>query len=387
MSRHARSVALFASSFSPHIGGVEEAVRHLAHEQGGHGSSPIVVTMRWPKDLPAVETIAGIPVRRHVFRLAEHHPRALAAYALDNRRTQRAVNRQLVAHGADLVHVNCVSANAWYAYRAARKLGLPLVVTLQGELTMDASRVYDRSAALPGLLRRLLFEADAITACSRHTLSEAESFTGVALGERGRVIPNGVCVAELRDAAPARRGRPYVLAIGRHVKQKGFDVLIESWAKLQATVFEPVDLIIAGDGPERGSLIAQARDRGVEEVIEFPGRCDRATTASLFAGCLAFVLPSRHEPFGIVNLEAMAAAKPVVATDVGGVAEVVEAGATGLLVPAGDSGALAAALNELVTNPRLAADLGRRGAERSVDFDWSRIAAEYDRVYDGAAAR
>jgi len=369
------------------MGGVEEATRNLAAQHRARGDLPIVVTMRWPKDLPASETIDGIPVRRHVFRLPERRPRALAAYALENRATQRSVNRQLVAHGANLVHVNCVSANAWYASRAARKLGLPLVATLQGELTMDASGVYSRSTALPGLLRRLLADADAVTACSRHTLSEAESFTGVALGQRGRVIPNGVCVAELRDATPARRGRPYVLAIGRHVHQKGFDVLVEAWAKLQTTVFEPIDLVIAGDGPERDSLIAQARDRGVEGMIQFPGRCDRATTASLFSGCLAFVLPSRHEPFGIVNLEAMAAAKPVVATDVGGVAEVVEAGVTGLLVPAGDSGALAAALGQLVTNPGLAAELGRRGAQRSADFDWSRIAAEYNRVYDGVLAR
>jgi glycosyltransferase involved in cell wall biosynthesis len=105
-------------------------------------------------------------------------------------------------------------------------------------------------------------------------------------------------------------------------------------------------------------------------------------TAPLFAGCTAFVLPSRHEPFGIVNLEAMAASKPVVATDVGGVAEFVEADVTGLLVPPDDAPALAAALVEVLARPALAHELGARGAKRSLEFDWSRIAGRYADVYD-----
>ena len=376
-----KRVALFASAFHPHVGGVEELVRQLAHQQQAQGGTPIVMTMRWPKNLPATETFENIPVCRHIFRVRDREPRSVVAYAIDNQRVQRAVNRQLAEHRADLVHVQCVTGNAWYAYRAARKLRLPLVVTLQGELSMDASRVYERSTALPRLLRRLLLEADAVTACSRHTLNEAQSFTSVDLEERGTVIPNGVDLSELRRAVPARRTRPYVLAIGRHVHQKGFDVLIESWVQVRERFPEPIDLLIAGDGPDRTSLIAMAKERGLQDAIVFPGRCDRATTASLFAGCVAFVLPSRHEPFGIVNLEAMAAGKPVVATAVGGVPDVVEAGSTGILVPPGDPGALAAAIVDVLTTPARASEFGTRGATRSADFDWSRIAADYANLY------
>jgi len=387
MSSGPRAVALFASSFSPHVGGVEELVRQLSRAQRAQGGAPLVVTMRWPKELPAAENFEGIPIRRHLFRLPERKPRWLAAYALEHRALQRAIDRQLVDHGADLVHVQCVSGNGLYAYRAARNLGLPLVASLQGELSMDANRVYETSAVLPRLLRRLLIEADAVTACSRHTLEEAQSFTGVDVGARGTVIPNGVNVAELREAQPARRGRPYVLAIGRHVHQKGFDVLIDAWAQLRRSLPEPIELVIAGDGPERASLIARAGLQGLEDSIEFPGSCDRATTASLFVGCSAFVLPSRHEPFGIVNLEAMAAGKPVVATDVGGVSEIVDAGVTGLLVPADDSRALAAALEKVLTSPGLAQVLAAQGAERSAAFDWARIAARYADLYRQISAR
>ncbi len=387
MNEQVRAVALFASAYAPHVGGVEELVRQLAGRQRARGDSPLVVTTRWPNNLPKAETVEGIPVRRHVFRLPERKPRWLGAYALENRRIQRVINRQLVDHGADLVHVQCVSGNGLYAYRAARELRLPLVVTLQGELTMDANNVYQTSTVLPHLLRRLLLEADAITACSRHTLDEAQEFTSVRLGERGSVIPNGVSVAELRDAAPAVRKHPYVLAIGRHVPQKGFDVLIDAWAQVRRKIPQSIALVIAGDGPEHVTLIAQARELGLQDSIDFPGSCDRATTASLFAGCTAFVLPSRHEPFGIVNLEAMAAGKPVVATDVGGVADVVERGVTGLLVPPDDPRALATALEEVLTTPGRAASLGRRGAERSAIFDWRRVAEEYDNVYARLSAR
>ncbi|MCU1458131.1 MAG: hypothetical protein JWL73_2223 [Actinomycetia bacterium] len=377
-----RAVALFASAFHPHVGGVEELVRQLAHQQQEQGGTPLVVTMRWPKDLAAVETFEGIPVRRHVFRLPERKPRFLAAYAVEQRRIQRAVNRDLVEHGAEVVHVQCVSGNGWYAYRAARELGLPLVVTLQGELTMDAGRVYETSTVLPKLLRRLLLEADAVTACSRHTLEEAEAFTGVELGRRGSVIPNGVNLAEIRDAVPAVRERPYVLAIGRHVRQKGFDVLIDAWPDVLAAVPDLVDLVIAGDGPEHGGLLAQAWSVGLGDSIVFPGRCDRATAVSLFAGCSAFVLPSRHEPFGIVNLEAMAAGKPVVATDVGGVPDVVDSGVTGLLVPPEDPGAVAAAVTQVLTKPDLADALGAAGKARSDAFSWSKVADRYATLYE-----
>ena len=381
-----RSVALFGSSFHPHLGGVEELVRQLAHRQLAVGGRPLVVTMRWPKSLPARDTFEGIPVRRHVFRLPERDPRWLAAYALEHRAIQHSVERELTAHGCDLVHVQCVSNNGWYARRAAQSLGLPLVVSLQGELTMDASNVYNTSTVLPHLLRRLLREADAVTACSRHTLAEAEAFSSVALGDRGHVIPNGVNLEEIRSATPPSR-KPYVLAIGRHVDEKGFDVLLRAWRRVRDTVAECPDLVIAGDGPARADLEQLARSLGIGEHVDFPGRCDRPATAALFAGCESFVLPSRHEPFGIVNAEAMAAGRPIVATRVGGVPEIVIDGDNGLLVPPEDPDALSAALRRVLTEPDLAARLATRARESAPRYDWANIADAYDALYSAIVER
>lgn len=383
----AERVVLAASSFAPHKGGVEELVRQLARQQAKDGESPRVVTMRWPKSLPSSEVIEGIPVRRFLYRSPEGRfsrrviawmtmPVTIAAVALELRRSR-----------AQLVHVQCVSSAAWFVEKAARLLGLPLVVTMQGELTMDATQVYERSAFLRKTLQHLLRTADAVTACSRHTLEEAEAWAGIDLGDRGAVVYNGVRLSDFDDVEPALRSRPFVFAVGRHVHQKGFDVLLEAYARLCQERDLEWDLVIAGDGPEHAGLIAQSQSLGLGERVEFVGVTDRPATVALFKGCSLFVLPSRHEPFGIVNLEAMAAGRPVVATSVGGVPEFVSQGETGLLVPPEDPVALAAAMAWLDDNPTSARTFGERGRIRAGDFDWAEISADYRQVYADAIAR
>src|SRR5438105_6351003 len=171
-------VAIFASRFHPFFGGVEQAALELAREQQRRGDKPLVVTMRWPKTLSARETHDAIPIRRYVFRTPEWGWRQLGGALLLSRATVRDIAAEIAAHGCDLVHIQCVSSNAWYALRVADSLGLPLVATLQGELGGDETDIYRRSRVLPRLLSGLMERADAITACSTHALVEAESFTG-----------------------------------------------------------------------------------------------------------------------------------------------------------------------------------------------------------------
>ncbi len=380
------AVAQFASAFSPHVGGVEQVVEQLAHQQLALGDNPLVITMRWPKDLAQAEVVRGIPVRRHIFRLPEKAMRSKLAYFVENQRVQRAVERQLRAHAATIIHIQCVSSNALYAMRAARSLQLPLVATLHGELTMDATGIYQRSTTLPSLLRRLMLEADAVTACSTHTLDQAQHFTGVDTGARGSVICPGVTLAEFETAEPERRARPFLLAVGRHVRAKGFDVLIEAYAAVRSRLPDAPDLVIAGDGEERDALTRLVDVLRLRESIELVGECDRARTAGLFRGCSAFVLPSRHEPLGIVNMEAMAASKPVIASRVGGVPEIVADDETGLLTAPGDPAGLADAILRVITDPILAKRLGESGRLRMTAFDWREVSAQYDDVYRRATA-
>lgn len=380
------NIAIFASAFHPSLGGVEELVRQLAHAYTRRGLKPIILTNRWPRDLPSHEMFEGLPLYRLALRSPGGTRRDNLVYALTRPFVEAQMRAILRRHDVSLLHVQCVSAAARFALQAQRQLRLPLVVTLQGELTMDASRLFERSPSARQLMHDALREAHAITACSGQTLAEAEAFFGQPFGDRGSVIYNGIRLAEFENVAPHREKRPYIFAIGRHVKQKGFDVLLHAFAAASQNGTDH-DLVLAGDGKERSNLEKLAAELNLGERVRFVGRLEHEEAVRYFAGCSFFVLPSRHEPMGIVNLEAMAAGKAVVASKVGGVPELVIEGETGLLVPGGDSAFLSLALAKLMTDDDLRARLGAAGALRAQKFDWDALAAQYLAVYQSVAVQ
>ncbi|XHR26838.1 MAG: glycosyltransferase family 4 protein [Chthoniobacteraceae bacterium] len=376
------NIAHFASDFYPNLGGVQEFVRQLAREQQATGHRPLIVTNRWPKTLPKFEVYEHLPVHRAVFRVPEPNWWQLAGAAVLYAPTRLRLLRILMEHEAEVIHIQGVGTNAVYALQASRHLKLPLVATLHGELSGDRSGLFLPSAFARKLLRRVLDTADALTVCSQHMLREVETFYGRALGERARVIPNGVRNEEFSAALPHAHPRPYLLAIGRHVPEKGFDLLLRAFDIILRSGFVDHDLLIAGTGPEREALEHLAKDLGISDRVCFPGPADRPATARLFAGCSFFVLPSRMEPRGIVSLEAMAAAKAVVATRVGGVPEMIAHEQNGLLVEPENAGALANAMVRLIADRDLRKRLGAAGREQARCLDWSCAATKYDAIYE-----
>ena len=374
-------VVLFPSSYAPNLGGVEELTARLAASLIARGHRVEVVTNRWPGRLPARDLVTGVPVHRIRFvapaRRASSLLRFVACFPLGVLRAIGVTRRS----GARVVHVQCVGINALYALVVARTLRLPLVVTLQGELTMDTNQLYQRSWLLRRLLHHLLRHADGVTACSRHTLEEAETIMGVKIGERGSVIFNGVDLDEFERRGVERVTDRYILGIGRHVPEKGFDVLLRAFAELDRS---DVRLVIAGDGPEYPALVKLAADLEIADRVDFPGRTDRGQTVNLFRDCEFFVLPSRHEPFGIVNVEAMASGKAIVASAVGGVPEIVQDGENGVLVPPKDPLALVNAIGALLDDDELRRKLGEAGRRRSLDFSWTALADRYVSAYRAA---
>lgn len=382
-----KRVALAPSAYAPSLGGVEELTAKLARTYVADGIDVRVSTMRWPKSLPQRETINGIDVSRRVFRTPDTSGWRGIVARLDAPITTAQLVREYRAFQPDIVHIQCVSHAAAHQARAARALGIPLIVTLQGELTMDATDVFGRSPQLRTSLRDLLTNADAVTACSRATLDEAEEWFGRPLGDRGNVVYNGVDVDEFQGVEPMDNPRPYVFALGRHVHQKGFDVLIDAFATLTSQLTEPLDLVIAGDGPETTALRDQANRLRLEDRVHLVGRTDRTTTARWFTGASAFVLSSRHEPFGIVNIEAMAAGAPVVATAVGGVPEFVIDGDNGLVIPPENPAAMAAAIRRILDEPALHTHLVSNATTAVDKFRWKSIANEYLGIYQLVTGR
>jgi glycogen(starch) synthase len=237
-----------------------------------------------------------------------------------------------------------------------------------------------------------------VTGCSAFTLRDAETRFGLRPG-RGEVIFNGVEPrpapgpdADNRsevDAPPGGLAVPYVLALGRAVAKKGFDLLVGAFALISER-HPDVVLAIGGDGPALPGLERLIDQLGVKSRVMLLGRLSRPEVSAAMGSAEIFVMPSRLEPFGIVILEAWRAGRAVVATSRGGAPEFVDDGENGALVDPFDTAELAETLSRLLSEPARREALGEAGRRRVNDFSWQAIVPAYKRCYAtaiGAARR
>jgi glycogen(starch) synthase len=165
------------------------------------------------------------------------------------------------------------------------------------------------------------------------------------------------------------------------VPQKGFDRALNAFASLVQR-FPGIRLVIAGDGFERPELVQLADRLGLADSVEFTGWVHRDQVPALINRCTLVVMPSRFEPFGIVSLQTAQMARPIVATRVGGLPEVVVDGETGLLVENGDDDALVAAIAFLLENPEIAVSMGQAARRRAREvFSWTNYVDAYESLY------
>jgi phosphatidylinositol alpha-mannosyltransferase len=192
------------------------------------------------------------------------------------------------------------------------------------------------------------------------------------------LTPNGIHVKTFAEAEPADLGEgKKILFLGRIERRKGLEVLIQAMTRLR----DEVELIVAGDGPEAKDAKALA-DRLLVRA-RFLGRVDDATKASLFGRADVYCAPGlRGESFGIVLIEAMAARAPIVCSDLPGFRAV--ASGSAVLVTPGDAGLLADGLKRVVSDRGLADRMSSAGARTAAAFDWSRLVANVEAVYERA---
>jgi glycosyltransferase involved in cell wall biosynthesis len=244
---------------------------------------------------------------------------------------------------------------------------------------------FSANSGLPSLLYRVTDRLMAPLTTMTICVSEHELAAGLEAGtcrvERSVVIRNAVDVG----AAPRSRhdrSVPRLIAVGRLKAPKDFLALIRALAELPDGSFEA---LIVGDGPERAEVEAEARRLGLAGRVRLAG--EREDVAELLADSDVFVLSSRSEGLPVSVLEAMAAELPVVASEVGGLAELVVDGETGILVPPGDVQALATALGRLVAEPELRRSLGAAGRVRAeTSFDLASFRQAHLELYQGQLA-
>lgn len=276
----------------------------------------------------------------------------------------------------DIVHLHTGRAD-WLGGLATWKLGLPAITTRRMDRPIKRNLrtriVYgacvERAIAISHSVGRQLVAAGVPEAMTRVVHSAVDS--------------NALHPVRGRDATRAEFGvapdTVCLLAVAALVPRKGIDVLLGALARLRDTGFKPV-LWIAGEGPERGRLTRLAKRAQISDRVLFLGQRDDA--ADLLVASDIFVLPSRQEGLGVAALEAMALGRPVVASRVGGLAEVVDDGRSGLLVPPGDPEALGDAIARLLESAEFRTRLGAEGPRRvREDFSPDRMVSAYQKLY------
>jgi glycogen synthase len=379
-------IVLLPSAYAPFVGGVEVLTNRLAVnlEEAGHRVE--VWTARSSRDhLAAQEMVDGIQVRRFVFATPRASLVAASAWPLQAGSTVAEMLRAIRTFRPEVLHVQCYGANGVFATLVSALARVPLVVTLQGETFMDDHDIYDRSAFFRTGLRAGLRRARVVTGCSKFTIDDSIRRFGLE-PEKARVVFNGVDSEDGVSQSTPLPFERYVLGLGRFVRRKGFDLVIDAWAGV-ADRHGDVGLVLAGTGPEREVLLGHAKARGVADRVHIVGPFGRGEVASLMERAEVFVMPSRVEAFGIVVLEAWRAGTPAIVTTHGGTKEFVEDGVSALVVNPHDTSALADAVHLLLSDEDLRGRLASNAKGRLDDFKWSRIRAQYEDVYAFAVGR
>jgi phosphatidylinositol alpha-1,6-mannosyltransferase len=369
-------ILLVSEVFPPAIGGsgvlLENIYRRLTRP----------VTVLTDGDLTAPVEVRGPLTVHHVDMRAADWGLLRPTCLWRHLRVARAIRRLSSPHG--LVHCGRGLPEGLSARLARMAGGAAYVCWTHGEELGFAST----SRELTTLMRRVLADARVVIANSsnskrllvdRWDLPDRNVHVVHPGVDTERFHP-GEPAADLRErfAAP---GDVVFLSVGRLQRRKGHDTVIAALAQVRQ-VLPQVRYVIVGDGPERNALQEQAREAGVADITHFVGAVPEADLPRWYRVGDVFVLPNRadgvdFEGFGIVFLEAAAAALPVVGGRSGGVPETMIERETGRLVDGLDAGELAAVLSELARSPEQRAKLGEAGRERAVrDFSWARAAAQ-----------
>jgi colanic acid/amylovoran biosynthesis glycosyltransferase len=290
-------------------------------------------------------------------------------------------------HRSELIHAH-FSVDALYALPLARRLGCPLIVTLHG-FDVTTTRKYLLRSGRPAWIRYALLQ-DTLKQSNACFICVSQFIYNVALRsgfpEKQLLLHYiGIDTTQFESYAPG--ASPRLVHVARLVPKKGTRFLIDAVAQV-CRKFRDLSLDIIGDGMLRRNLEAQVQHLGIERNVRFHGTQPHTIVRELLRGATAFVLPSitaesgDAEGLGLVLLEASASGVPVIGTRHGGIPEVVRENESGLLVPEGDTNALADAIATIVSDAGLQARMGKVGRKVACDkFDIYKQSAELEAFY------
>ena len=359
-------VLFWSETFWPRVGGVENLAARLLPALRARGHEFMVVTWEHT-EYPDKIHYKEIPVYR--FPFFSRGPQGGADRIVEH---IRQMVRLKQSFAPDLIHVNSYGRSILFHLMTANAHSTPVLVTLHQALPNEP---VERDT----VLGKVLATADWVTAVSAAVLAHAIQLAP-RIGPRSSVIHNALEIPA-GDPPPASFARPRLLCLGRLVVEKGFDVALSAFTTVLER-FPDARLVIVGEGPERKNLATRAAELRLGNTVEFVGAVPVEEVPHWISEAAVVLIPSRLEGFGLVALEAALLGRPVVATRVGGILEVVSHEQTGLLVEKDDSNGIANAVRSLLEDPPTAYEMGRNAQTRARElFSWDAHVNSYDELY------
>jgi glycosyltransferase involved in cell wall biosynthesis len=369
-------ICLYTETALPLVGGQELVVDTLARVFLALGHEVVVLAAQHRGRLPNRDHELPYKVVRHPRFISTH--RLLDWY-------KRYLERLRKTFPFDVLHCHSVQPAGYVAASSANLHDVPLVITSHwGDITPTSPRL-----AKPGALGRCkiaLHRADAIAAISGAVAERVVELGASA--ERVVRISNGVHVAQFTTAVarpatvdPAITASCYLLFLGRITHQKGVDMLLQAY---QLAVRESsARLVIAGNGVELVPMRQLAAQLGIGDRVHFTGHVEGDAKTWLLQNTIATVMPSRQsEGCPLVALESMAAGRPIVASRIPGLEDLVVPGRTGHLVSPGSPTELAEALRDTVVNAAKTTQMGKAARTCAQQHDWPLIARRYCDLFE-----
>ncbi|WP_026674707.1 1,4-alpha-glucan branching protein domain-containing protein [Alkalihalobacterium bogoriense] len=370
-----RKVLLLLSfEYPPTIfGGLGIHVHHLAETIAKRGERVHVVTYN-DKEKIVVEKRNGVIIHRIPASVSEDFYLSIADW-----------NREIIDYVLSLsnrVSFSIIHAHDWLVASSAlvlkESLHCPLLATIHAtEAGRNQGIKTSLQQAIHHLERKFVQQANHIIVCSQFMKTEIHTSFKTSL-EKISIIPNGVILKE-KHKVNVEDGQT-VIAIGRFVYEKGFTVFIDA-AKHVLLKYPKTRFILAGQGEMKQDYVKQIQQVNIAESFHIKGFLQENEKWDLYHEASVVCIPSVYEPFGIVALEAMACGKPIVASNTGGLKEVVVHNQTGIIVPPCDSERLAEGIIELLSKPNRAEQLGERGRQEVQQYCWSEVTAQTTNVY------
>jgi glycosyltransferase involved in cell wall biosynthesis len=372
----AMRICCYTSTALPTLGGQELVVDALARQFSRLGHEVVVLAPQSRRGNPYARQELPYAVVRHP---RFHSTRWFVAWY---GRWLARLHRQ---HCFDVLHCHDVYPTAYIAARCTAVSSLPLIVTSHGG-DLDGVSLLIRK---PQLRKRYLLAMDrAAAAISVSDFTEQRLREVCPSVRRIAQIPNGVHAAQFGGAVarpayvpPSVRSGEYLLFLGRLAHRKGVDLLLDAFRS--AAPGNDATLVIAGDGPDRESLEAQAAAAGLIARCWFAGTVGGDVKTWLLQHARCLVVPSRiSEAFGLVVLESYAAGRPVIATHIPGLMSIVDPERTGMLVPPDAAQPLAQALTVALRDRDTMDRLGRQAQLVAQSYDWNDIAARHLALFE-----